>query len=101
MSAPNEPEARPASARGRVRRIAAVVVLSGLVCVLLWFVAFSFFTSLMIATGCCVVVVAASVASDPFDMVLDAITAIVFGVLAAIAAIFAAIFGAIFSLFSP
>ncbi len=39
--------------------------------------------------------VAASAASDPVEMVLDAIAAVAFGVLAAIAAFF----GAIFSVF--
>jgi hypothetical protein len=89
MNAPNEP------ARGPARRIAATVVLSGLVFLLLWLTAFSVLTSVLVASGFCVVVVAASAASDPVEIVLDAIAAIVFGVLGAIAAIV----GAIFSLF--
>jgi hypothetical protein len=93
MNAPNEPVTRPA--RGPARRIAATVVLSGLVFLLLWLTAFSVLTSVLVASGFCVVVVAASAASDPVEIVLDAIAAIVFGVLGAIAAIF----GAIFSLF--
>jgi hypothetical protein len=52
-------------------------------------------TALIVASTFCVVVVVASMAWDPFEMVLDVIAAIVFGVLAVIAAIF----GAIFSLF--
>ena len=95
MNAPHEPVTRPASASGPVRRIAATVIMSGLVFLLLWLMAFSVFTSLLIAAGCCVVVVAASAASDPVVMVVDAIAAVVFGVLAA----FAAFVGAIFSLF--
>jgi hypothetical protein len=69
--------------------------MGGVVFLLLWLMAFSVVTSLLIASGCCVVVVAASAASDPVEMVLDAIAAVGFGVLAAIAAVF----GAIFSLF--
>ena len=95
MNPPNEPVTRPASASGLARRIAALAIMSGLVFLLLWLWAFSVFTSLLIAAGCCVVVVAASAASDPVEMVLDAIAAIVFGVLGAIAAFF----GAIFSVF--
>jgi hypothetical protein len=66
--------------------------MSGVVFLLLWLMAFSVFTSLLTAAGCCVVVVAASAASDPVEMVLDAIAAVVFGVLGAIAAFFAAVF---------
>jgi hypothetical protein len=95
MKAPDEPVTRPASASGPARRIVATVIMSGLVFLLLWLMAFSVFTSLLIAAGFCVVVVGASAASDPVVMVLDAIAAVVFGVLGAIAAVF----GAIFSLF--
>jgi hypothetical protein len=56
---------------------------------------FSLVTSLLIGAGCCVVVVAASSASDLVETLLDAIASVTFGVLAVIAAIF----GAIFSLF--
>jgi hypothetical protein len=59
---------------------------------MMWLMAFSVLTSLLTAAGCCVVVVAASAVSDPVEMVLDAIAALVFGVLGAIAAFFAAIF---------
>jgi hypothetical protein len=91
MNAPNEPGTRPA-AISLVRRIAATVIMGGLVFLLLWLMAFSVFTSLLIATGCCVFVVAASAASDLVVTVLDAIAAVIFGVLGAIAAVFAAIF---------
>jgi len=95
MNASNEPVTRPASASGLARRIAATVIMSGVVFLLLWLMAFSVFTSLLTAAGCCVVAVAVSAASDPVETVLDAIAAVVFGVLGAIAAFF----GAIFSLF--
>jgi hypothetical protein len=92
MSALNERVTRPASATGLARRIAATVIMSGVVFLMMWLMAFSVLTSLLTAAGCCVVVVAASAVSDPVEMVLDAIAALVFGVLGAIAAFFAAIF---------
>lgn len=92
MSAPNEPGTRPAPRRGPVRRIAATLIMSALVFVALWLMAFSLLTSLIISSGCCVVLVAASSISDLVEMVLDAIAAVVFGILAAIAAIVAGIF---------
>lgn len=76
-----------------VRRIAVAVILSGLVFVVMWMMAISFVTSLLVSAGCCVVVVAAGTVFDIVEMVLDAIAAIVFGVLGAIAAILGAIFG--------
>ena len=94
MNSP-EPAVRSASNSTPARRIAVAVILSGLVFAVLWIMVFSMVTSLLIGAGCCVVVVAASSVSDLFEMVLDAIAAVVFGVLAVIAAIF----GAIFSLF--
>ena len=92
---PPEPAARPASNSSPVRRIAVAVILSGLVFVVLWIMMFNMVTSLLIGAGCCVVIVAASSLSDLFDMLLDALAAVIFGVLAFIAAIF----GAIFSVF--
>jgi hypothetical protein len=68
------------------------VIVTGLIFLALWITAFSVFTSLLVASGCCVVVVAASAASDLFEIVLDAIAAVVFTILGAIAAVFAAIF---------
>jgi hypothetical protein len=93
MNASNMPGNRPSPARSPVRRIATIVTLSALVFVVLWLMAFSFLTSLLVASGCCVVVVAASSVWDIVEMVLDAIAAVIFGVLAAIGAIFGAIFG--------
>ena len=92
MNSP-EPAVQPASKSSTTRRIATVATLGALVFVVLWVTMFSMVTSLLIGTGCCVMLVAASSASDVFEMVLDAISAVVFGVLAIIGAIFAAIFG--------
>ena len=92
MNSP-EPAVRPAPNSSPARRIAAAVILSGLVFAVLWVMAFSMITSLLIGAGCCVVIVAASSLSDLVDMLLDAIASIIFGVLAVIAAIFGAILG--------
>ena len=92
MNSP-EPAARPASISSPARRIAVAVVLGGLVFAVLWIMVFSMVTSLLIGAGCCVVMVAASSASDLFEMLLDAAAAVIFGMLAAVAAIFGAIFG--------
>jgi hypothetical protein len=93
MNAPNEPVAPPTRTRGVVRRIAGALTICALVLLLLsWLTAFSFVTSLLVASGCCVVVVAASAGSDLIGMVLDAIAGAVLLVLGAIAAAFAAIF---------
>ena len=89
---PPEPAARPATNSSPARRLAAAVMLSGMVFIALWIMVFSMITSLLIAAGCCVVIVAASSLSDVIDMLLDAVATVVFGVLAIIAAIFAAIF---------
>jgi hypothetical protein len=91
MSAP-ERAARPASNSSPARRLAAAVTLSLLVFAVLWAVAFSMITSLLIGAGCCVVIVAASSLWDVLDMLLDAVATVFFGILAVIAAIFAAIF---------
>ena len=92
---PPEPAARPASNSSPARRIAVAVILSGLVFAVLWIMVFNVVTSLLIGAGCCVAIAAASSLSDLFDMLLDALSAVIFGVLAVIAAIF----GAIFSVF--
>jgi hypothetical protein len=92
MNSP-EPAARPASTNSPVRRIAVAVILSGLVFVVLWIMMFNMVTSLLIGSSCCVVIVAASSLSDLFEMLLDAVATVIFGVLAVIAAIFGAIFG--------
>jgi hypothetical protein len=92
MNAPQEPAARPAPTRRLARRVAATAIMSGLIFLLLWLVAFSAFTSLLIASGCCVVVVAASATFDPVLTVLDAIATVLFEVLGAIADFFAGLF---------
>ena len=92
MNAPDQ-AARPASRKGPARRIATAIVLSLLIFGVLWIVAFSLVTSLLIGAGCCVVVIAASSVSDLVELLLDAIASVIFAVLAAIAAVFAAILG--------
>src|SRR4051794_32942368 len=92
MNAPDEPATKPAPAGGPARRIAATVIVGGLVFLVLWLMAFSVLASALIATGFCVAVVGASTVSDLVVTVLEVIAAIVFGVLGAIAAVFAAIF---------
>jgi hypothetical protein len=89
---PPESAARPVSNSSPARRLAAAVMLSGMVFVALWIMVFNMITSLLIAAGCCAVIVAASSLSDVIDMLLDAVATVVFGMLAIIAAIFAAIF---------
>ena len=95
MNAPDEPVTRPASTRGLVRRVAASVIMSGLVFLLMSLAEFSVLTSLLVTSGFCVVVVTAGVLLDLVGMVLEAVAAAVLGVLVAVAAIL----GAIFSLF--
>jgi hypothetical protein len=90
-----EPAARPASNNSPARRIAMAVMLGGLVFAVLWIMVFSMVTSLLVGAGCCVVIIAASSASELFEILLDAVAAAIFGMLAAIAAIV----GAIFSVF--
>ena len=90
---PPEPAARPASNSSHARRIAVAAILSGMVFVVLWIMAFSMVTSVLIGSACCVVIVAAGAVSDVFEALLDAVATAVFGVLAVIAAIFAAIVG--------
>src|SRR5438876_1099316 len=75
---PPEPAARPASNRSPARRIAVAVMLSGLVFAALWIMMFN--TSLLIGSGCCVVIVAASSLSDllprslPRSLLLESLT---------------------------
>ncbi|NOJ40153.1 hypothetical protein [Bradyrhizobium australiense] len=90
-----EPAARSASNSSPFRRIAVALILGGLVFTVLWIMVFSMVTSVLIGAGCCVVIVAASSASDMVELLLDAVASVIFGVVAVIAAIF----GAIFSLF--
>ena len=94
MNSP-EPAVRTAPTSSPARRIAVVVILSGLVFAVLWIMVFSMVTSLLIGAGCCVVIVTASSASSVVEMLLDAVSTVILGVVAVIAAIF----GAIFSVF--
>jgi len=92
MNAPVESTPRPASTSRVVRRIAVSVIMGVLVFFVLWLMAVSFVTSVLIASCFCAVTVVASSVSDLVEAVLDAIAAVVFGILAAIAAVIAAIF---------
>ena len=96
MNASDQPTTRHASASSLSRRIVATLVVGGMLFLVLWLMALTALTSLLISAGFCVVLVAASTISDLVETMLNLIVAIVFGVLAAIAAVFAAIF----SLFS-
>jgi hypothetical protein len=87
MNSP-QPAAPPAPHASPLRRIAAAVILGGLLFSVLWITVFSMVTSLLIGAGCCVVIVAASSVSDAVELLVDAIAAAIFAVLAAIAAIF-------------
>jgi hypothetical protein len=92
MNAPDQTTAKPVSTSSPVRRIAACVAVGAIVFLVLWVMAFSLVASLLISSGCCVVLVAASTVSDVIEMVLDAIASIIFAVFAAIAALIAAVF---------
>ena len=94
MNSP-EPAVRMAPTGSPARRIAVAVILSGLVFAVLWIMVFNMVTSLLIGAGCCVVIVAASSASAVIEMLLDAVSTVILGVVAVIAAFF----GAIFSVF--
>jgi hypothetical protein len=96
MNASDQPTARRPTASSLTRRIVATLVIGGMLFLVLWLMALTALTSLLISAGICVVLVAASAVSDPVETLLDVIVAIVFGVLTAIAAFFAAVF----SLFS-
>ena len=93
LNTPAEPTAQPRSKSGLVRRIAISAILSGLVFLVLWIMAFSFVTSVLIGTGFGVVIVVASATSELVETALDAIASIVLAVLAAIAAVIGAVFG--------
>jgi hypothetical protein len=87
MNAPNGQVAPPAPAKGPMRRIVATLIFGGLVFFALWLFAFSVFTSLMIASGCCVAVSAASAVSQVVVTVLDLIATVVLTVVGAIMAV--------------
>jgi hypothetical protein len=92
MNAPVDPTARSASTSRVVRRIAVTAIACGLAFLVLWLTAFSLVSSLLIASGCCAVVIVGSATSDLVEAVLDAVATVAFAVLAAIAAVVAAIF---------
>ena len=92
MNEPNQTAARPASTTSPGRRIAACVIVSAIGFLMLWLMAFSVVTSLLISAGVGVVLIAASTVSDVVEMVLDVIATVIFAIFAAIAAFFAALF---------
>jgi membrane-associated phospholipid phosphatase len=92
MNAPDQPVMRRTPGSSLSRRLIATIIVGGLLFLVLWLMALTALTSLLISAGFCVVVVAASTVSDLVETMLNIIVAIVFGVLAAIAAFFAAIF---------
>ncbi len=92
MNTPAESTPRPASTSRVVRRIAVAAIMGVLVFFVLWLMAVSFVTSVLIASCFCAVTVVASSVSDVVEAILDAIASVVLGILAAIAAAVAAIF---------
>src|SRR5262245_18562521 len=92
MNTPAEPTTRPTTTSRFVRRIAVSAIVGVLVFVGLWLMAFSYLTSVLIASGVCAVAVVGCSVSDLIATRLDAIATVVFGILAAIAAVVAAIF---------
>jgi hypothetical protein len=88
MNAPVESMTRSASTSRVVRRIAVSAIMSVLVFLAMWLMAFSLVTSLLIASSFCAVTILASSISDLIGIVLDTVAAVVFAVLAAIVAIF-------------
>jgi hypothetical protein len=95
MSLP-EPAVRPASKSSYARRFAAAVMLSGMVFVAMWIMAFSMMTSLLIGAGCCVLIVTAGSLFDLLAVLLDAVATVAMALLAAVTAIV----GLILSLFN-
>lgn len=90
MTSP-EPASRPAS-RISARRIGAALLIGVVLFAVLWITAFTMVASLLIGSGCCVLIVAASSVSDIVEMMLDALASAMLIVLAVIAAIFGALF---------
>lgn len=92
MNALQEPAIRSESTRRRGRLMATAAIMGGLAFLTLWLMAFSALTSLLAASACCAVLIAASALSDPFEMVLDAVCSAILGVLSVVATIVAALF---------
>lgn len=92
MSASQEPAARPEPPRVHGRLVTVAAIISGLAFLALWLMAFSAITSLLAALACCALLIAASALSDPFEMVLEAISSIILGVLGIVVAIVVSLF---------
>jgi hypothetical protein len=93
MNAPDQTTARPAPTNRIGPRIAASVILGVIAFFALWLMAFNLIASLLISSGCCVILIATSTVSDVIQTVLDAIASVISVILAAIGAVFAVIFG--------
>lgn len=91
MNAPDRP-ATPRAPTSLSRRIVATLIVGGTIFLVLWLMALTALTSLLISAGLCLALLSASAVSDPVETVLEFLVAIVFGMLAAIAAFFAALF---------
>ena len=74
------------------RRVAGVVMLSAILFLVLWAVAFTAVTSAIVAGSVGGILVVGSASSDVFEMMVDAICSLVLGILAAIGAFFAGLF---------
>ena len=92
MNAPDQATVKPAPTSSPARRIATCLVVTALVFIVLWLMALSVVTSLLISSGIGIVLIAGSNVSDLIETVLDAIATVIFAIFAAIAAVIAAIF---------
>jgi hypothetical protein len=92
MTAPDQTTAKPASTSGPGRRIAACLIVSALVFLTLWLMAFSLVTALLISSGVGVTLIATSAVLELVATVLDIIATVLFAILAAIAAVIAFVF---------
>jgi len=92
MTAPNTAPAEAPQKSGFLRRVAAAVLIGGIVFGLLWYTIFSAVTSALVASGGTVVLLAGASASDTFETIFDMIANVILGIFAAIGAVFAAIF---------
>jgi hypothetical protein len=93
VNAPDQTAAKPAPSNRIGRRVAASVILGVIVFFGLWLMAFNLIASLLISSGCCIILVATSTVSDLIATVLDIIASVISVILAAIGAVLAAIFG--------
>jgi hypothetical protein len=91
MTMQDQPQSTPAAKSGIGRRIAVALALGALVFVVLWWMALSFVTSVLVGSGTTVILAAGASFSDVIEAVLDWLAGVLAMILAAIAAVFAAI----------